>query len=122
MKQPLRLIKLTTGENVIGEILQDTATLIIIKQPLRAMLVPKENGFSLALMRWDFLFEFDSVSFNKNSIIAFGQISNEIEEAYTESIHRYYNRQPDESDSNDEESYMDELEKAFGSIKSKSIH
>lgn len=122
MEQPLRLIKLTTGENIIGEILQDTPTLVIIKHPLRAMMIPKANGINLALLRWDFLFEFDSVSFNKSSIIAFGQVSNEIEEAYTESIHRYYNRQSEESDLDDEESYMDELEKAFSSLKSKSIH
>lgn len=120
MEQPLRLIKLTTGENIIGEILQDTPTLIIIKHPLRAMMIPKENGINLALLRWDFLFEFDSVSFNKSSIIAFGQVSNEIEEAYTESIQRYYNLQTEETDN--EESYMDELEKAFSSLKSKSIH
>jgi hypothetical protein len=122
LEQPLRLIKLTTGENIIGEILQDTPTLVIIKHPLRAMMIPKANGINLALLRWDFLFEFDSVSFNKSSIIAFGQVSNEIEEAYTESIHRYYNRQSEESDLDDEESYMDELEKAFSSLKSKSIH
>ena len=125
MEQPLRLLKLTTGENIIGEILQDTPTLVIIKHPLRAMLVPKENGASLALMRWDFLFNFESVSFNKNSIIAFGQVSNEIEEAYTESIHRYYNQEhsstEDKSDSSDEE-FMDELERAFSTVKSKSIH
>lgn len=125
MNQPLRLLKLTTGENIIGEILQDTPTLVIIKHPLRAMLVPKENGASLALMRWDFLFDFDSVSFNKNSIIAFGQVSHEIHEAYTESIHRYYNLESssitNKSDSSDEE-FMDELERAFSTVKSKSIH
>ena len=125
MEQPLRLLKLTTGENIIGEILQDTPTLVIIKHPLRAMLIPKPNGINLALLRWDFLFDFETVSFNKNSIIAFGQVSNEIEEAYTESIHRYYNQEhlstEDKSESSDEE-FMDELERAFSTVKSKSIH
>lgn len=125
MEQPLRLIKLTTGENIIGEILQDTPTLVIIKHPLRAVMIPKANGINLALLRWDFLFEFDSVSFNKSSIIAFGQVSNEIEEAYTESILRYYNQEhvstEDKSQSSDEE-FMDELERAFSTAKSKSIH
>ena len=125
MEQPLKLIKLSTGENIIGEILQDTPTLVIIKHPLRAMLIPKPNGINLALLRWDFLFDFETVSFNKNSIIAFGQVSDEIEEAYTESIRRYYNQEEssivDKSNSSDED-FMDELERAFSTVKSKSIH
>ena len=125
MEQPLKLIKLSTGENIIGEILQDTPTLVIIKHPLRAMLIPKPNGINLALLRWDFLFDFETVSFNKNSIIAFGQVSDEIEEAYAESIRRYYNQEEssivDKSNSSDED-FMDELERAFSTVKSKSIH
>lgn len=121
MEQSLKLIKLSTGENIIGEILQETSLIVIIKHPLRAMIIPKENGFNLALLRWDFIFDFESVAFNKNAIIAFGQVTNEISEAYAESITRYYNN-INESEDSSEESYMDELEKAFSSIKSKSIH
>ena len=120
MKQPLKLIKLSTGENIIGEVIEDTPTIVIIKHPLRAMIIPRENGLNIALLRWDFLFDFESVSFNKNSIIAFGQTSDEVHQAYNESIARYYGHEV-ENDVPDEE-YMDELEKAFSSIKSKSIH
>jgi len=125
LEQSLKLIKLTTGENIIGEIVEDTPSLIIMKHPLRAMLIPRADNINLALLRWDFLFEFDSISFNKSTIVAFGQVSNEIEQAYAESIGRYYDKEEssivDKSESSDEE-FMDELERAFSTFKSKSIH
>jgi len=120
----IQIFKLLNGENIIGEVITNTPNTITIKHPLRAMLIPQKSAVSLALIRWDHLFEFESVSFNKNTIVAFGNVSSEIEEAYAESIVRYYNGNfmNEESIESDEADDSEELERTFSNIKSKSIH
>jgi len=113
------ILKLATGENVVGKVLTNTENTITMEFPVRAMLLPNNNGLNLALLRWDFLFEPESVAFSKNSVVAIGKVSEEIEGAYAESVVKYYDGDSENEEVSDE---SEETDKAFSNIKNNTIH
>ncbi|NDG31222.1 hypothetical protein EB118_14270 [bacterium] len=115
----IQIIKLVTGDNVVGEVISITPNSIILKFPVRAALIPRDTGFNLALIKWDFLFFTDSVSFYKSAIVATSQVSSEMESAYVESVIKYYGNQ---SVTTSEMEDLEELDNTFSTAKSDTIH
>ena len=88
----LRMIKLSSSETVVGKVTSETNTTLIIFQPLKAVIMPSRSnsGFSLGMMRWEMLFEFEQpVVINKYAIIAIGEATDDIRTAYFEAIKKY---------------------------------
>jgi hypothetical protein len=120
MEDNLRILKLNTSETVVVKILNETTSGLVSKHPLRAVILPaKEGGMSLAMMRWEIVFDFDDeVVFNKMSVVAIAQPSKEISQAYLDAIAKY--KEPVEKD--DEEIMKDLADLMKLSRKDKILH
>jgi hypothetical protein len=68
-----KILKLSNGETIIGNITKETVSYIDINAPLKVLLFvrPDENSMSLSVIKWDPTFNYTMpVRIYKNSIVA----------------------------------------------------
>lgn len=124
----IRLLKLTNSDNIVGEVLSEHTTTIVIKRPLKAMIIPRRGseGFNLAMLRWDMLIDFDEpVSFNKFALVSISFLTEDIKEAYADAIKKYdkvMNQSQTDEDNKQLEEDLDKLISLMSMGSNKSIH
>jgi predicted P-loop ATPase/GTPase len=88
-----KVLKLTSGDTVIGNVVEESRGYIEVHRPMRVVIVPKvleENTFNLSMMKWDPLMNFTLPSrIFKQSIVSVSEATDDVLEVYTELYNQY---------------------------------
>jgi hypothetical protein len=83
-----KILKLTNGDTVIGNIVEETKGYVEVHRPMRIIVAPAKlqpNSYSLSMMKWDPLLDYISpVRIFKQTIIAVADASTEVSRVYIE--------------------------------------
>ena len=83
-----KLLKLANGDTIIGNVVEEGRNFIEVHRPMKVVLVPKiseSHMFSLSMMKWDPLSDFDLPSrIFKQSIVSVSEATPEIVRVYGE--------------------------------------
>jgi len=88
-----KILKLTNGDTIIGNVVEESRTFIEVHRPMRVILVPRiaeDHLFSLSMMKWDPLTDFDLPSrIFKQSIVSVSEATSEIVRVYGETYKEF---------------------------------
>ena len=95
-----KVLKLTNGDTLIGNIVEESRGFIEINRPMRVVLVPRvsdSHSYSLSMMKWDPLTNFDLPSrIFKQSIVSVSEATSEIIRVYGEAYKEFESSEEDE--------------------------
>jgi len=95
-----KVLKLTNGDTLIGNVVEESRSYIEVHRPMRVVLVPRvsdEHSFSLSMMKWDPLTNFDLPSrIFKQSIVSVSEATSEIIRVYGEAYKEFESSDVDE--------------------------
>ena len=95
-----KVLKLTNGDTLIGNVVEESRGYIEVHRPMRVVLVPKtadDHSFSLSMMKWDPLTNFDLPSrIFKQSIVSVSEATSEIIRVYGEAYKEFESSDVDE--------------------------
>jgi superfamily II helicase len=95
-----KVLKLTNGDTLIGNVVEESRGYIEVHRPMRVVLVPRisdEHTFSLSMMKWDSLTNFDLPSrIFKQSIVSVSEATSEIVRVYCELYKEFESSEEDE--------------------------
>ena len=95
-----KVLKLTNGDTLIGNVVEESRGYIEVHRPMRVVLVPKtadDHSFSLSMMKWDPLTNFDLPSrIFKQSIVSVSEATSEIIRVYGEAYKEFESSEEDE--------------------------
>lgn len=95
-----KVLKLTNGDTLIGNVVEESRGYIEVHRPMRVVLVPRisdDHTFSLSMMKWDPLTNFDLPSrIFKQSIVSVSEATSEIIRVYGEAYKEFESREEDE--------------------------
>ena len=95
-----KVLKLTNGDTLIGNVVEESRGYIEVHRPMRVVLVPRvsdEHSFSLSMMKWDPLTNFDLPSrIFKQSIVSVSEATSEIIRVYGEAYREFDSNEEDE--------------------------
>ena len=107
-----KVLKLLTGETIIGSISEETKTYVDIEKPIKILVAPVgKDSFNVMLVKWDPTVDFSlPVRVFKQSIVSVAEPNNDFRESYMEVYNKYDVKEFD-SDGRDEiDDLSDELE------------
>ena len=88
-----KLLKLANGDTIIGNVVEEGRNFIEVHRPMKVILVPKiseSHMFSLSMMKWDPLSDFDLPSrIFKQSIVSVSEATPEIVRVYGETYKEF---------------------------------
>lgn len=80
----IKILKLITGEEIIGEITTEEDSLVTLKNPLAIVIRPSQEGFTFGFMPWCSLMDGERlVSIGLSNIITMGNPTDEVRNAYS---------------------------------------
>ena len=95
-----KVLKLTNGDTIIGNVVEESRGYIEVHRPMRVVLVPRisdEHTFSLSIMKWDPLTNFDLPSrIFKQSIVSVSEATSEIIRVYGQAYKEFESSGEDE--------------------------
>ena len=94
-----KVLKLTNGDTLIGNVVEESRGYIEVHRPMRVVLVPRisdDHTFSLSMMKWDPLTNFDLPSrIFKQSIVSVSEATSEIIRVYGEAYKEFESSEED---------------------------
>ena len=97
-----KVLKLTNGDTLIGNVVEESRGYIEVHRPMRVVLVPRVSdihSYSLSMMKWDPLTNFDLPSrIFKQSIVSVSEATSEIIRVYGEADKEFESSEEDESE------------------------
>ena len=95
-----KVLKLTNGDTLIGNVVEESRGYIEVHRPMRVVLVPRvpdSHSFSLSMMKWDPLTNFDLPSrIFKQSIVSVSEATSEIIRVYGQAYKEFESSEEDE--------------------------
>ena len=95
-----KILKLSNGDTLIGNVVQESRGYIEVHRPMRVVLVPRiadDHTFSLSMMKWDPLTNFDLPSrIFKQSIVSVSEATLEIIRVYGQAYKEFESSEEDE--------------------------
>ena len=95
-----KVLKLTNGDTLIGNIVEESRGFIEINRPMRVVLVPKMDGehlYNLSMMKWDPLMNFNiPARIFKQSIVSVSEATPEIIRIYSEAYTEFESEEEDD--------------------------
>jgi len=95
-----KVLKLTNGDTLIGNVVEESRGYIEVHRPMRVVLVPRVSdilSYSLSMMTWDPLTNFDLPSrIFKQSIVSVSEATSEIIRVYGEAYKEFESSEDDE--------------------------
>lgn len=91
-----KMLKLSNGETIIGNITTETVSYVDVEMPFRVVLVPQyeQNRFHLSVLKWDPTFDYNlPVRVYKNSIVACAEPTNTMIKNYSELLMGHKNEE-----------------------------
>ena len=108
-----KVLKLSTGETIIGSIIEETKVYVDVEKPIKIVVAPRgKDSFNVMLVKWDPMtdFSFPSRIF-KTSIVSVGEPTHDFRESYMEIYNKYESKEDDVvSDRDEVDDLSDELE------------
>ena len=96
-----KILKLTSGDTVIGNVVEESRGYIEVHRPMRVVIVPKvleENTFHMSMMKWDPLINFTIPSrIFKQSIVSVSEATDDVLEVYTELYNQFEDGEQEEN-------------------------
>ena len=124
-----KVLKLTNGDTLIGNVVEESRGFIEVHRPMRVVLVPKtadDHTFSLSMMKWDPLTNFDLPSrIFKQSIVSVSEATSEIIRVYGEAYKEFESSEVDEIEIQPDDrmsEIKDEIDKMRATITSSNNH
>ena len=124
-----KVLKLTNGDTIIGNVVEESRGYIEVHRPMRVVLVPRisdEHTFSLSIMKWDPLTNFDLPSrIFKQSIVSVSEATSEIIRVYGEAYKEFESSEVDEIEIQPDDrmsEIKDEIDKMRATITSSNNH
>ena len=88
-----KVLKLTNGDTLIGNVVEESRSYIEVHRPMRVILSPRvtdNNMFSLSMMKWDPLMNFSiPARIFKQSIVSVSEATIEIVRVYGEAYNEF---------------------------------
>jgi len=88
-----KILKLASGDTVIGNIVEESRSYIEIHRPMRVVIIPRaleENTFHMSMMKWDPLMNFTLNSrIFKQSIVSVSEATDDVLQVYTELYNQF---------------------------------
>jgi len=88
-----KVLKLTSGDTVIGNVVEESRGYIEVHRPMRVVIIPKaleENEFHMSMMKWDPLINFSLNSrIFKQSIVSVSEATDDVLEVYIELYNQF---------------------------------
>jgi hypothetical protein len=88
-----KVLKLTSGDTVIGNVVEESIGYIEVHRPMRVVIIPKaleENEFHMSMMKWDPLINFSLNSrIFKQSIVSVSEATDDVLEVYVELYNQF---------------------------------
>ena len=95
-----KVLKLTNGDTLIGNVVEESRSYIEVHRPMKVVLAPRisdNHMFSLSMMKWDPLTNFDLPSrIFKQSIVSVSEATSEIIRVYGEAYKEFESSEEDE--------------------------
>ena len=95
-----KVLKLTNGDTLIGNIVEESRSYIEVHRPMRVNIVIKnadDDTLSLSMMKWDLLADFNLPSrIFKQSIVSVSEATSEIIRFYGEAYEEFESSEEDE--------------------------
>ena len=95
-----KVLKLTNGDTLIGNIVEESRSYIEVHRPMRVNIVIKnadDDTFSLSMMKWDLLADFNLPSrIFKQSIVSVSEATSEIVRVYGQAYKEFESSEDDE--------------------------
>jgi len=124
-----KVLKLTNGDTLIGNVVEESRGYIEVHRPMRVVLVPRisdDHTFSLSMMKWDPLTNFDLPSrIFKQSIVSVSEATSEIIRVYGEAYKEFESSEVDEIEIQPDDrmsEIKDEIDKMRATITSSNNH
>ena len=124
-----KVLKLTNGDTLIGNVVEESRGYIEVHRPMRVVLVPRisdDHTFSLSMMKWDPLTNFDLPSrIFKQSIVSVSEATSEIIRVYGEAYREFDSNEEDEIEIQPDDrmsEIKDEIDKMRATITSSNNH
>lgn len=81
-----KILKLSTGETIVGNIVEETSIYVDIMRPVKLIIIPKEkNSMSVMFTKWDHTVEYSlPMRVYKTAIVSVGEPPQDLKESYIE--------------------------------------
>lgn len=120
----VRLIKLTTSDDLLAEVIEESSSTIVVNFPLKIVPMPSRggDGFSIGMMKWDVFLDYDSpMHLNKFTVVAMGPVGPDVKTSYFQAFQKYNSLKASrEDDSNLPE--LEDLEDSITSSFNRTLH
>ena len=108
-----KVLKLTNGDTLIGNVVEESRGFIEVNRPMRVVLVPKLDGehlYNLSMMKWDPLMNFSiPARIFKQSIVSVSEATTEIVRVYGEAYNEFDSDNEPDSEIDDESQSEDRM-------------
>lgn len=86
-----KVLKLATGETIIGSVETESATYVDVHRPIKILIAPRgEETFNVVMIKWDPTVDFNlPVRVFKSSIVSVAEPANEFRKSYLEIYEDY---------------------------------
>jgi hypothetical protein len=86
-----KVLKLATGETIIGSVETESATYVDVHRPIKILIAPRgEETFNVVMIKWDPTVDFNlPVRVFKSSIVSVAEPANEFRKSYLEIYEEY---------------------------------
>jgi hypothetical protein len=108
-----KVLKLSTGETIIGSIVEETKIYVDVEKPIKVVVAPiGKDSFNVMLIKWDPMTDFNLPSrIFKTSIVSVGEPTHDFRESYMEIYNKYDSKEDEIVSERDEvDDLSDELE------------
>ena len=82
MKMNIKILKLITGEEIIGEVSVEGETFITLKNPLAIIIRPSQEGFTFGFMPWCNLMDGEK-RLSMSNVVTMGSPTDEVKNTYS---------------------------------------
>ena len=131
--QICKILKLTNGETIIGNIVKETPSYIDINLPLKILIIlhPDMVAMNLSIIKWDPTFDYmQSIRIYKNSIVACAEPNEIMKKNYADILEQKDKEEPfedestltEEFDTHDAYETAQDLQDFFRRVKPSTLH
>ncbi len=107
-----KVLKLSNGETIIGNITKETVSYIDVNKPLKIMIMVRQDmsAMNMSVMKWDPTFDYGvPIRVYKNSIVACAEPSKMMMKSYNEVLDQGNNPEEEENEIMESSDLMQEL-------------
>lgn len=108
-----KILKLSTGETIAGNIVEETSLYVDIMRPVKIIIVPKEkNSMTVMFTKWDHIVEYSlPMRVYKTAIVSVGEPPQDFKDSYIDIYNEFDEpRKTELSFDDDEDDLSNELE------------